>query len=88
MFTFAVGTERNPLRQKKRYAPNLRDENLRNFQSKSCNKQECTTASAHLCVGLCLHFLITGFLRTFVSELAQAAPRFCCVDEDKTENEI
>ena len=36
-------------------------------------------------VGLCLHFLITGFLRTFVSELAKAVPRFCCaVEETKT----
>ena len=29
--------------------------------------------------GAVLHFLVTGFLRTFISELAQAVPRFCYV---------
>jgi len=34
---------------------------------------------AYMCVGLYLHFLLSGFLRTLVPELAKAVPRFCYV---------
>jgi len=57
------------------------------FSIARLNKAGGQTASAHQCVGLCLHFLYSGFLRASTSELAQADPRFCCVVNETIINE-
>ena len=53
----------------KRCAPNLRDENLGNFQQARLIIAGEHAAST-LLRGAVLHFLLSGFPRTFISELA------------------
>ncbi len=57
---FCKWSGKDPLQQKKRYAPNLRDENLRNFQKQGSNKQEGRMASTYS-VGLYSIFLLQVF---------------------------
>ena len=53
-------SEKDSLRQKKRYALNLRNENLRNFQKQGCNKQGAEWLP-RLGVGLYSIFLLQVF---------------------------
>ena len=70
-FILIFATEwEGPARQKKRYAPNLRNENLGNFQSKADKSRRAKQLPRYV-RGAVLQFLLSGFPRTFVSELVR-----------------
>ena len=74
-----------PARQKKRYAPNLRDENLRNFNSKADKRQESKTASTHSAWG-CAPFSFIGFSQDLHLGTGKGSPALLLWDEVKLTN--
>ena len=72
-----------PARQKKRYAPNLRNENVGNFQSKADNSRRAQQLP-RICVGL---FSYSCYRVSYDprSGTGKAVPRFCyVVEQSKT----